>query len=93
MQTSIDHYNLFKEGISRARLIRADLKRSLIKHEHRKIKGLNKAYIETIKEVIRQGDYYLDKDGDFKLGLKIAITIENYKAFLSTLPKLNDEEK
>lgn len=93
MQTPTDHYNLFKEGISRARLIRADLKETLTEYEPQKVRGLNKAYIDTIKEVIRQGEYYLDKSNDFKLGLKISITIENYKAFLSTLPKLNDEEK
>ena len=93
MQTPTDHHNLFLEGISRARLIREDLKNALTEYEPRKVRGLNRAYIETIKEVIRQGEYYLDKGNDFKLGLKIGITIENYKAFLSTMPRLNNEEE
>jgi hypothetical protein len=85
MPDANDHYNSFKEGISRARLIRRDLRETLTEYEPQKVRGLNKAYIETIKEVIRQGEFYLDKGEDFGLGLKIAITIENYKAFLSTL--------
>ena len=85
MLTPDDHYKSFREGISRARLIRRDLRKTLTEYEPQKVRGLNKAYIETIKEVIRQGEFYLDKGEDFSLGLKIAITIENYKAFLSTL--------
>ncbi len=85
MPKANDHFKAFKEGISRARLIRLDLRKTLTEYEPEKVRGLNKAYIETIKEVIRQGELYLDHTEDFPLGLKIAITIENYKAFLSTL--------
>jgi hypothetical protein len=86
MPSSIDHLNLFKEGIHRANLIREDLKLSLIKQDFKKIKGLNKSYVDMLKETIRQGEYYLDKSNNFKMGLKVAITIENYRAFLNTLP-------
>ena len=85
MPDADDHYESFKEGISRARLIRRDLRKTLTEYEPQRVRGLNKAYIETIKEVIRQGEFYLDKTEDFSLGLKISVTIENYKAFLSTL--------
>jgi len=79
------HFKAFKEGISRARLIKRDLRKTLTEYEPEKVRGLNKAYIETIKEIIRQGELFLDKSTNFKVGLKIAVTIENYKAFLSTL--------
>ena len=46
-----DHFKAFKEGISRARLIRLDLRETLTEYEPKKVRGLNKAYIETIKEV------------------------------------------
>ena len=85
MLSPTDHLNLFKEGMHRAKLIREDLKSSLIKQDLKKIKGLNKSYVDMLKEVIRQGEYFLDKSNDFKLGLKVAITIENYRAFLTTL--------
>ena len=85
MQTSADHLKLFKEGIHRAKLIREDLKKSLIERDFKKIKGLNLSYIDMVKEVIRQGEYFLDKSNNFKLGLKVAITVENFKAFLSVL--------
>ena len=93
MQTPNDHLDLFKEGIHRAKLIREDLKLSLIEQDLKKIKGLNKSYIDMVKEIIRQGEYYLDKSNDFQLGLKIAITIENYRAFLSTLSKRNKDDR
>ena len=91
MLSARDHFNLFKEGIHRAKLIREDLKLSLIEQDLKKIKGLNKSYVDMLKETIRQGEYYLDKSNDFKVGLKIAVTIENYRAFLSTFPKRNKD--
>lgn len=91
-ENSHRHYKALKEGIGRARLIRRDLKKTLTEYEPEKVRGLNKAYLDTIKEVIRQGEHYLDKSDDLELGLKVAITIENYRAFLGSLPKLNDEE-
>jgi len=92
MLSARDHFNLFKEGIHRAKLIREDLKLSLIEQDLKKIKGLNKSYVDMLKETIRQGEYYLDKSNNFKLGLKVAITIENYRAFLSTLPQNNKDD-
>jgi hypothetical protein len=93
MLSARDHFNLFKEGIHRAKLIREDLKLSLIEQDLKKIKGLNKSYVDMLKETIRQGEYYLDKSNDFKLGLKVAITIENYRAFISTLSKKNKDDR
>lgn len=93
MQSSTDHLNLFKEGMHRSRLIREDLKGALIEQDLKKIKGLNKAYLDMLKDVIRQGEYYLDKSNDLKIGLKVAITIENYRAFLSELPRKRKDDE
>ena len=87
------HYKALKEGTDRARLIKRDLKKTLTEYEPEKVRGLNKAYIDTIKEVIRQGEHYLDKSDNLEIGLKVAITIENYRAFLSSLPKLDEENQ
>ena len=92
VQTSSDHLKLFKEGIHRAKLIREDLKRALIEQDFKKIKGLNRSYIDMAKEVIRQGEYFLDKSNNFKLGLKVAITVENFKAFLSTVSRKRKDD-
>ena len=47
-----------------------------------------------VKEIIRQGEYFLDKSNDFKVGLRVAITIENLKAFLSAIShKRKDDGK
>ena len=86
------HLKAFKEGIQRARLIRQDLRKTLTEYHPEKVRGLNKAYIDTIKQVIKQGNLFLDKTDNFELGLKIAITIENYQAFLSTLPNVDETE-
>ena len=91
MSNADDHYKSMKEGINRARLIRKDLQKTLTEYEPEKVRGLNKAYISTVKEIIRQGECFLDQYEDFELGLKVATTIENYKAFLSTLPNKNDK--
>ena len=80
-----DHYKAMREGILRATLIRKDLALSSTEYFPEKVRGLNKAYIRTIREIIRQGDFYLDKDPDFWLGLEVVQIVENYKAFLSTL--------
>jgi hypothetical protein len=85
MSNSRKHLKAFKEGIQRARLIRQDLRKTLTEYYPEKVRGLNKAYISTIKEVIKQGNLFLDKSDNLELGLKVAITIENYQAFLSGL--------
>ena len=79
------HYDAIQEGIIRARLIRKDLKRHPTEYYPEKVRGLNKAYISTIKEIIRQGDLYIDLCEDILLGLEISVTIENYRSFLYTL--------
>ena len=85
MENAECHHKAIKEGIMRATFIRQDLAKTLTEYEPEKVRGLNKAYIETIKEVIRQGELFLDKTDDIELGVKIAQIIENYRAFLSTL--------
>lgn len=79
------HYDAIQEGITRARLIRQDLKRHPTEYYPEKVRGLNKAYISTIKEIIRQGDLYIDLCEDISSGLEISVTIENYRSFLHTL--------
>jgi|TARA_R110000824_G_scaffold349395_1_gene536269 hypothetical protein len=90
MSDSYKHLKAFKEGIQRARLIRQDLRKTLTEYRPEKVRGLNNAYISTIKEVIKQGNLFLDKTDNFELGLKVAITMENYQAFLSTLPNADE---
>ena len=80
-----EHYKAVHEGINRARLIRKDLKNHPTEYYPEKVRGLNKAYIATVKEIIRQGDLYIDQDEDFEKGLEVATIVENYRAFLSTL--------
>jgi hypothetical protein len=79
-----EHYKAVKEGILRARKIRQDLAKHPTEYYPEKVRGLNKAYFATIKEVIRQGNLYLDNNPDFWLGLEVAQIVENYSAFLST---------
>ena len=86
------HYKAIHEGINRARLIRRDLEKHPTEYYPEKVRGLNKAYIATVKEIIRQGNIYLDQywdsnidSNDFDKGLEVATIVENYRAFLSTL--------
>jgi phage terminase Nu1 subunit (DNA packaging protein) len=91
MKESSIHFKAFKEGTHRARLIKRDLRRALAdsppcpKTHNKHLKQLNQTYIDTLKEVIRQGDLFVDTTDNLELGLKVGITIENYRAFLSTL--------
>ena len=85
MSDAKKHIKAFQEGIMRAKFIRQDLAKTLTEYEPEKVRGLNKAYIETIKEIIRQGDLFIDSTEDFEVGLKVAITIENYRSFLGSL--------
>ena len=90
MSNAIDHYNAVQEGIVRARLIRKDLKKFLTEYYPEKVRVLTRTYIQTIKEIVRQGEIFIDKTEDFELGLEVVQIIENYKAFLSTLNKDNE---
>jgi len=79
------HYKAVQEGITRARLIRKDLEKHPTEYYPEKVRGLNKAYISTVREIIRQGDMYIDSNVDFWRGMEVAQIVENYRAFLSTL--------
>ena len=90
--TQNEYYKAVKEGVLRASKIRKDLGKYPTEYYPEKVRGLNKAYIETIKEIIRQGNLYLDNDPHFWLGLEVAQITENYSAFLSTLNLKGREE-
>ena len=87
------YYKAVKEGIVRASLIRKDLEKHPTEYYPEKVRMLNKTYIQTVKEIIKQGDLYLDNDPDFWLGLEVAQIVENYRAFLSTLNYKETDEK
>ena len=76
-----------EECIMTARLIREDLKLHPTEYFPEKVRELNGAYIATAKEIIRQGNFFLDKNGDFELGLKVATIVEGYENLLRTLNK------
>ena len=85
------NYKAFLEGITRARLIRKDLENHPTEYYPEKVRGLNKAYLGTVKEIIRKGEDCLDEDIDFDKGMEIATIIENYRAFLLTIERLSDK--
>ena len=80
-------YKAYKEGIHRASLIRKDLEEHPTEYYPEKVRGLNKAYFETAREIIRQGEKYLDITTDFERGVKVGVAIENYRALLFKLDK------
>ena len=80
-------YKAYKEGIHRASLIRKDLQEHPTEYYPEKVRGLNKAYFETAREIIRQGEKYLDITTDFERGVKVGVAIENYRALLFKLDK------
>tara|TARA_B100001123_G_C15199771_1_gene982863 strand:+ start:1091 stop:1369 length:279 start_codon:yes stop_codon:yes gene_type:complete len=86
------HYKAYREGIQRASLIRKDLLAHPTEYFPEKVRTLNKTYILTVKEIIRQGELFLDKTNKLVLGLKVATAIENYRAFLSTLPNRDETQ-
>ena len=79
------HYKALQEGIQRARYIRRELAETETEYFPEKVRGLNKAYIGTVKEIMRQGNLYLDNNPDFWVGLEVAQIVENYSSFLSTI--------
>ena len=81
------HYKAYREGIHRASLIRKDLSAHPTEYFPEKVRTLNKTYILTVREIIKQGELFLDKTNKLMLGLKVATAIENYRAFLSGLKK------
>ena len=80
-----EHHEAMQEGIFRACLIRKDLEKHPTEYFPEKVRKLNKAYIETAREIIRQGEYFLDKSENFELGLKVVQIVQNYKALLSKI--------
>lgn len=80
-----EHYDAYKEGILRARLIRKDLKNHPTEYYPEKVRGLNKSYIATVKEIIKQGEKFVKSTDNPILKVKVQSAIENYRAFLSTL--------
>lgn len=87
MKKQDELYKAYKEGIHRASLIRKDLQKHPTEYYPEKVRGLNKAYFETVREIIRQGEKYLDITTDFERGIKVGVAIENYRALLFKLDK------
>ena len=78
--TAEEHHEEMQGGIFRASLIRKSLEDHPTEYYPEKVRALNKSYIKTAKEIIRQGELFLDKT---------QIT-ENYKNLLLKLGKTND---
>lgn len=88
-----DHLSFFEEGIKRATLIKRDLQKHPTEYFPQKVRLLNKIYIETVKQIIYHGEEYLKKtktctDED----IRIAITVDNYRSMLISLPKRNEDD-
>tara|TARA_R100000808_G_scaffold24647_2_gene57358 strand:+ start:2417 stop:2698 length:282 start_codon:yes stop_codon:yes gene_type:complete len=93
MDTLSHHYNAYEEGIQRATLIKRDLLKHPTEYFPEKVRVLNKTYIATAKQIIHHGEEYLKEcDKCLTKELQVAITVENYRAMLSSLPK-QDETK
>tara|TARA_A100001037_G_C15075037_1_gene601310 strand:- start:664 stop:924 length:261 start_codon:yes stop_codon:yes gene_type:complete len=80
-----DHYNRFQEGILRAGFVREELREHPTEYFPEKVRKLNKSYISIVKEIIREGEYFLDKSENFEVGLEVASAIEAYKNFLKDI--------
>jgi len=87
MPPSDDRYKAIQEGILRARLIRRDLRKYPTEYYPEVSRGLVKAYLATISQIIKEGEKFLDDGEDFDRGLEVAQIIENYKAFLLKIKK------
>ena len=91
--SSNDYYKAVQEGITRASLIRKDLDKHETEYYPEKVRLLNKTYISTVKEIIRQGELYIKSLGLWTnpeqalKRLEVEQVVENYRAFLSTLEK------
>jgi len=82
-----EHHDRFQEGILQASFIRQELAEHLTEYYPEKVRELNKSYIAVAKEIIRHGEFFLDKSGDFELGLKVATIVEGYKNLLRQIDK------
>ena len=78
--------NRFKEGITRASLIRRDM--ILIRfdpEEHTNIKKINKLksfYIKTIEDLIHNGREYIGISSDEEEMIRVAIDLDKYESIL-----------
>lgn len=82
-------YKNMQECIRRASYIRTEIRKTSKIKEKKKYESLNLYYIQTIEELIRQGDQFLDSSEDLDLGLEVIQVIENYSCLLSMLNKGN----
>ena len=87
MSKAEEHYKAVEEGILRARLIKQDLSDHPTEYYPEKVRGLVKAYIDTTKQVIQEGEKFIDTSEDFERGLEVAQIIENYRALHLKLRK------
>ena len=87
MSPEEESHKAYNEGILRASLIRKDLAEHPTEYYPEKVRGLIKAYFSTIKEIIKQGEIYIDATTDFEEGLRVVIDIENYRSLMSRLKK------
>jgi hypothetical protein len=83
--TPEDYYKAVHLGIARARNIRQTLQKHPTEYYPEMVRSLNEGYLSTIRNIIKQGDLYIDTDDDFEKGIEIAQIVENYKAFLGTI--------
>ena len=90
--TPDDYYKAVHLGIQRARNIRHELYEHPTEYYPEMVRELNAAYISTIKGIIKNGDKYVDSVGvneesreEFDKGVEVAMIVENYRAFLSTI--------
>lgn len=80
-----EYHEAMQEAIFRSSVIRRELEKHPTEYYPEKVRALNMSYIATAREIIKQGNLFLDKSENFDLGLKVAQTVENYRALLSTL--------
>lgn len=87
MSLEEESYKAYNEGILRASLIRKDLTKYTAEYYPEKVRGLIKAYFSTMKEIIKQGEKYIDTTTNFEEGLRVVIAIENYRSLMSRRKK------
>jgi len=78
-------YKNMQESLQRAQYIRGEIRKANKITEKKKYESLHFYYIETIKEIIRQGDRFLDTSDNLDVGLEVIQIIENYNCILSML--------
>lgn len=88
-----EHLRAYEEGIRRATLIKRDLSKHPTEYFPEKVRILNHSYIETAKQIIYHGEEYLKNVTKCRKDeIQIAITVENYRAMLASLPKKDEPD-